>query len=257
MLECKDLCFSYEPRKDVLKDVSFSLKEGSFTALLGKNGCGKSTLMKVMASLLKAKKGEVLYDKENLLTMKEKERSRILSYCPQKISENSLTVYDTILLGRLPYLSSHPKKEDYLITEEVIKELKLEELALKNFRQISIGQQQIVTLARVLSTRSKIILLDEPTSALDIARQIEICQILSKEAKKENKIILASLHDINLAMEFSDNFLLMKEGSLICFGGKEIITKENLSLVYETDISLEETKNGKHIIYKKGTDYEI
>ena len=102
MLESKDLCFSYETGKDILKNISFLLKEGSFTALLGKNGCGKSTLMKVMASLLKAKKGEVLYCGKDLLAMKEKEKSKILSYCPQKILDNSLTVYDTILLGRLP-----------------------------------------------------------------------------------------------------------------------------------------------------------
>lgn len=252
MLSCNHLSFSYLKEKPVLKDISFQLEKGKISILLGKNGCGKSTLMQCLSSLLKAKDGELLLENISLFSLKSKERGKYISYLPQKNNASSLSVFDSMLLGRLPYISFKAKKEDYEITQSVINRLKLNEIAFEREDSLSIGMQQFISLGRAFVTGSKVLLLDEPTSALDISRQVETFHLLKEESKE--KIILLSMHDIHLAMEFGEHFLLMKDGEILFSGGEEVITEDNLSLIYDYPVKIDVLNGKKHIYYQGDTN---
>ena len=230
ILEVNNLSFSYS-KKEILNNVSFKLDEGEIVAILGKNGVGKTTLLEILLSIKKAKTGSIILNNKNLEEYSSKEKAKLIAYVPQILDETSLTVFDFLLLGRMPYFNMFPSKEDKEEVFKIIKEFNLEEIANHSMTEVSGGERQLVSIARTMLTKPKILILDEPTSALDVQNTKKVLHILETLVKRENVSILISMHDINEALAISNRLLMFKEGSIL-FDIKPNMISENV--IYET-----------------------
>ena len=243
-LKIKDISFSYKSTP-VLENVNFEVSNG-ITAVLGKNGAGKSILLKTIAKILKPLKGNVYFLEEDLHTLNKKDFVKKLGYVSQKQTPNALNVFEMLLLGRRAYFKYRPSEEDYEIVEKTIEKLNLEKLKLKPTSELSGGELQKVAIARAIVQNSDIILLDEPTNNLDIKNQIEILKTL----KSLNKIAIVVLHDINLALRYCDKFIFLKDGKIAYEGDKNIVDEKIIKNIYEIDVDICFFKNSPQIIPK-------
>ncbi len=244
MLELKDFHIGYRKGSEVVKGVSLRLKEGETTVLLGPNGSGKSTLIKGAVGAIKMRQGSIIFDGKTISSIRE--RASLLAYVPQKAELPSLSVYETILLGRLPIFGYAASKEDIEETKEVIKRLHLEPLAAKNANELSGGEAQKVMIARALVGKPKAIVFDEPTSSLDIANQMLLLKEI-KDITSEGLIVLIAMHDVNLALGIGHKFYCLKDGLIISEGGKESITPELMENLYGVRAEIHKGNNRNYI----------
>ena len=210
--------FAYNGRP-VLKDVTFEILPGEILAILGVNGAGKSTLLKCMNGILKAQKGCVLLDKQEVALMERNERARNFGYVPQHRGEEAMVVFDAVLLGRKPWIGWSASDEDLEIVDRAIRLLSLEPLALRPLHTLSGGEAQKVLIARALAQEPEVLLLDEPTNSLDVKNQVEIMALLKRVVKEHKLIAAVSIHDLNLALRFADRFLMLKDGLVYAISG--------------------------------------
>ena len=176
------------------------------------------------------------------------ELSKSLSYVSQHNEAASHTVFDSILIGRLPYIRSTANKKDYDMVELVIKELSLEELAMRSTATLSGGEYQKVVLARALVQEPKLLILDEPTSNLDIKNQAEVMAFMKKYCKKRNISVVISIHDINLSLHYSDKFLLLDKGQVYAYGEHEVINEKSIKDVYKVEAKILEYEGRKAVL---------
>ena len=250
MIKIENVSFSYDKNKPVLKNVSFDIKEGECVILLGSNGVGKSTLISLILGINKLQEGNIYYDETPLKEVSPKLKASYISYIPQLIEGNDLTVFDTILLGRLPYFKIYPNKEDKKMCEEYISRFKIEHLKEKQTNQISGGERQITSIARGFIQDSKTIIFDEPTSNLDIATQLRVINLIKEEKENKQKSFLISMHDINQALSIGDKFVFLKNGEIYKVCSKEEITKEIIDTVYDINSKIIKTDKGDYVIYE-------
>ena len=249
MIKINNVSFHYLKNKEVLNDVSFDIKDGECVILLGPNGVGKSTLISLILGVNKLQTGEITFDDINLKDLKPKDRSDYIAYVPQLVEGNSLTVTDTILLGRLPYYKIYPNKSDYQKVEEILERFNLTHLKDSQTNEISGGERQKVSIARGFVQNSKVVIFDEPTSNLDIKAQLEVLSLIKNE-KQNNKSFLISMHDINQALEIGDKFIFLKEGKIKYNVTKDEIDEKLLMDVYGVKSKIIIDEKGKHIIYE-------
>lgn len=239
-----DIEFSYNGTP-ALSGVTGSIAKGDFVALVGPNGSGKSTLIKCINGILKIRKGTVLIDEQTLPSIRPETLARHMGYVPQNEPRNlPLTVFDTVLLGRKPYINWKPAANDLEVTAQVIKALHLENLSMKDVSKLSGGQQQTVFIARALAQEPDVLLLDEPTANLDLRHQIEVMELLKKLSEKGLTVIIA-IHDINIAARYAGSLMMLKEGRIFAQGGKEIVNQENIERLYGIKVHI--LQNGNHI----------
>ncbi len=250
MLEIKNLSYQYPKSKvDSLKNLTLTIENGKLNVLLGKNGSGKSTLRKSILGFIKPKQGDVLLDKEKLLKRNYKEKAKRIGYLPQDIPSSFLSVYDTLLLGRLPYQNFEIRKTDSDIVYSVAQELHLLPYLLKNCNELSLGERQIVRIGKAFVQETNTLILDEPTSSLDIANQVRILSLRKNRAKEKNLTILVSLHDVNLALKFGDVFHVLKDGQVVYTGGIDGLDGKKLSYAYDLPMSLHKEKGRTFVTY--------
>ncbi|MEM0088361.1 MAG: ABC transporter ATP-binding protein [Archaeoglobaceae archaeon] len=230
MLEVESLTYSYGKR-DVLKDIAFSLERGEMLFIIGPNGSGKTTLLKCLNGILKPK-GSVYVEKINLNKLNPLEIAKKMGYVPQRGEISFLTVFDAILLGRKPHIKWEASEKDVKIVEETIKMLKIEHLALRKLNELSGGELQLVLIARALAQQPRYLLLDEPTNNLDIKNQIEVMRLVKTAVKDKGISAIVTVHDINLALNYAEKILVLKEGKIFAFGGREVVNEELLCAVY-------------------------
>lgn len=242
ILDIEGLSFSYDDRENVLEDVSFSLDEGKILAIIGPNGSGKTTLLKCIGNILSPQEGSIdLYGK-SLDSYKREKIARKIGYVPQVESRGfPSTVYDTILMGRKPYISWEPSKNDLEIVSKIIKKLGLEPISMKEINELSGGQRQKVFVARALAQRPDLLLLDEPTSDLDLKHQLEVLNIIRHQIDQGTSAILA-IHDLNMALRYSDRVVMLKEGRIYDSGGLDVVTQETIKAVYGVKVFITEHK---------------
>ena len=231
MIEVRDLHYAFGA-KEVLKGVSFSAQKGEFVAILGNNGTGKSTLMLCLNKIREPKAGTVTVNEQNVLTLPRKACAKLMSYVAQKAELSDATVYDTVMLGRLPYMNWQTTPHDHALCEAVIERLNLESLKMRSVSTLSGGEQQKVMLARALVQEPEVLLLDEPTSSLDIKNAHEMLSEVRTLCKEASLTVLMVIHDLNLALRYCDKFLFLKDGEVYRFGDKSVITEDVLEAVY-------------------------
>ncbi len=214
VIEVKNLSFSFGDH-EVLKNVSAKLYEGKFTAILGRNGSGKSTFLKVIAGIIKYKKGEVRIFGKDLRQIKDSERAKIIGYLPQfHTATFPYKVLDVVLTGRAPYVFSMPKKFDIYKSEEALDAVGISHLVDRPYSELSGGERQLVMMARVLAQEPKILLLDEPLTHLDLTNQYHMMELIKNHLSKGITVI-AVLHEPNMAFKYADEFILLKRGQII------------------------------------------
>lgn len=239
MIFVDQLDFFYNKKNHVLKDISFRGEPGMCTAILGNNGAGKSTLIKCLNRILEPQDGLVRVDGKDVKSFSRNDIAKSMAYVSQKNSAERVTVYDTVLLGRKPYITFEPGKNDHRMVEEVLERLGLSTFKLRYVDELSGGEVQKVMLARALVQEPKVLLLDEPTSSLDLSNQYEVLDRVREIAREENICVMIVIHDLNLALRYCDRFLFVKNRSIIAYGGKEIVTPEILKSVYEMNVAVE------------------
>ncbi len=240
------LSFKYD--KEILKNISVDIEAGAFVSLLGINGAGKSTLLKNLNQILSPYKGTIYIRGENLKHMKRSQLAKKMAYVSQQNEAPQNTVFDSILIGRVPYIKGKATKEDYAIVQEIIGRLNLNDYAMREATSLSGGEFQKVVLARALAQEPEILLLDEPTSNLDIRNQVEVMKLMKQYCKDKQISVIVSIHDMNLSLQFSDKYLMLKDGEVFKYGSKEIITRENIRTVYGLDVDILKYKNRKIVI---------
>jgi len=220
----------------VLRDVTFSLPGGSILGILGENGAGKSTLLKCMNGILRPQAGQIQLGDENILDMTCRQLARHFGYVPQSGVNLELSVFDTVLLGRRPYLTWAPTVHDLHLVEEVLDTVQIKHLALRPVNRLSGGEQQKVCIARALAQEPDVLLMDEPTSSLDLKNQLRIIHLLVRSVRERGLSALVCVHDINLALRFADYFLFLHQGTVYAFVPKAELTGQMIKEVYDVDV---------------------
>ena len=240
MLSVEKLEFSYIKSTPVLRGADLQLEQGQVGILLGKNGCGKTTLFKNILGIEKPNGGSLFFGGDDLRKMNRRERARRIAYVPQHIHFGDLTVFDSVLMGRVSYFGMKAGREDYEAVEKILEDMGLTAFASRSAEELSGGEKQKIAIARAMAQEPKLMVFDEPTGNLDLANEMLIMQEAKKLAREKNISILSSLHDLNQALYFGDRFFLMKDGVVKYAGGREVITPETVKDIFDVEVQIKE-----------------
>ncbi|WP_025716227.1 ABC transporter ATP-binding protein [Paenibacillus sp. 1-18] len=220
-----------------LENISWSVDEGSWWGIIGPNGSGKSTLLHLLSGVDQPTSGSVHIYGKKVGSYSRKELSRIIAVLQQEgLPPVGYTVREVVEMGRFPHqdwLGREKGVDVDLITDRVLERLGLISLADRAMDRLSGGQRQRVALAKVMVQEPQILLLDEPTTYLDLRYQLEFMELLAEWRQETGVTIIAVLHDLNLAAQFCDNLLVLKDGKVEGVGASaELLTKERIHRVY-------------------------
>ena len=205
------------PGAFTLNNISFTIEEGKMYALLGLNGCGKTTLIKMILGILKAKSGSIFVEDRDILTTKEKDRARLISYVPQYSNiPFDTSVIDVVLMGITPYLKIFETPSNAHIKQAYtcLEEFGIAHLADLNYQSLSGGQKQMVIIARALLQNGRYMILDEPESSLDLINKNEFMKKIKQINKTYNKGCIISMHSPEYALNYCDHILLLRDGKI-------------------------------------------
>ncbi len=246
----RDLTFQYHSTP-TLTEISIELHESEVLGMVGPNGSGKTTLLKCMNKILEPKQGSIMLGEQTINKMSRLEVAKHIGYVPQSSAGNleALPVFEMVLMGRRPHITWQSSEKDNEKVWEALKMLNIDHIAMRNFYELSGGEQQRVLVARSLAQEAKVLLLDEPTSNLDIRHQLEVMDLTRKLVQKEKLSAAVAIHDLNLAARFCDKIVMMKEGKIFAAGdASSVLTKENIGLVYGVEVEINYSKNSPYII---------
>ncbi|MGI5963068.1 MAG: ABC transporter ATP-binding protein [Lawsonibacter sp.] len=248
MIQIKDIAYSYGAHQ-VLKGVSFDVHTGDFVGILGNNGAGKSTLITCLNKIRTPKNGSVLIDGDDVMKMGRMETARYISYVGQKSELSQMTVFDSVLLGRRPYIHWTVSENDLRLCEEMLKRVGMWEFRLRYVNELSGGEFQKVMLARALVQQPKLLLLDEPTSSLDPKNQHEMLALIQQVIQRDKISALMVIHDLNLALRYCNKFVLFRDGRVYRFGDASVVTGESIFDVYGIHAAVGEINGKKMVAY--------
>lgn len=242
MLSIKNVSYSVG-KKEIVKNISVDFLPGEFTMILGPNGSGKSTFLKLFSGELNAKGGSIFYADKNISALKKEELAKVRAVMSQQPELGfPLTVEEVVMMGRYPHFTFNPGKKDDAICNEVIDQMQITELRERNYLTLSGGEKQRVQFARVLAQiwemplhGHRYLFLDEPLTNLDINYQQEFLTI-AKTLTKTDTILVAVMHDINLAVQYADKLIFLKAGELVEHGKPtEILSEKLIKNVFNVD----------------------
>jgi iron complex transport system ATP-binding protein len=248
-LKVKNVEFSYASTP-ILENVCMELAPSEILGIVGPNGAGKSTLLRCIDRILKPQRGSILLDGQEIKEMSRMEIARRMGYVPQTSTRVfPATVFDTVLMGRRPHLGWRSSEKDVEKVLDVLKLLGIVEFALRDFNEISGGQQQKVLIARALAQEADILLLDEPTSNLDIRHQLEAMDIIKKLVTEKGISAITAIHDLNLASRYSDRVIMLNGGSIFDAGNpSSVLTPENIKQVYGVEAVVRNESGRPYIV---------
>ncbi len=238
-LSVNNVTFSYTSTP-ILKEITMELAESEILGIVGPNGAGKSTLIRCIDRILKPERGSILLDGQDVTEMSMIAIAKQIGYVPQSSTGVfPATVFDTVLVGRRPHIGWRSSESDEDKVWGILKLMDIEDLAMRDWGELSGGQQQKVLIARALAQEAGVLLLDEPTSNLDIKHQLEVMEIMTDlVAKKELSVIMA-VHDLNLASRYTDQVIIMKDGKIFDAGSpSNVLTPENIGSVYDVEVDV-------------------
>ncbi|GAK41565.1 ABC transporter ATP-binding protein [Paenibacillus urinalis] len=256
VFQADQLAAGYEQRT-IIENINLIIPSNQISVIIGANACGKSTLLKTLAKLIKPEAGEVTLDGKSISKIPPKALARILGLLPQSpIVPEGISVADLIGRGRFPHQSllGGWTKKDTEAVAEAMEIMKITELANRSIDELSGGQRQRVWIAMALAQQTDILFLDEPTTFLDITYQVEILDLLTDLNRKHGTTIVMVLHDINLSARYADYIYAIRKGELIAEGRPaEVITSELIKDVFELDCTvIEDPVSGSPLIVPKG-----
>ena len=223
----------------ILENISFSVKTGTFLGILGPNGSGKTTLLRSISRVLRPKKGAVILDDSDIYDMKTTDVAKQMAVVPQESPAGfSFTVMEVVLMGRTPHLSRLKREtaKDIAIAKRAMEYTRTWSFADRIVTELSGGERQRVIIARALTQEPTILLLDEPTSHLDICNQLDIMDLLKQLCLEKKLLIVGVFHDFNLAARYCDSIILLKKGKVVAAGSAmETLTSENIKEVFDIE----------------------
>jgi iron complex transport system ATP-binding protein len=231
-----------------LQGLNLELGQGEVGVLLGKNGSGKTTLFKNLIGVCKPSGGSCELMGKNLFALSQRERARLVAYVPQIIEFGDLSVFDSVLSGRIAYFSLAAGKNDLEIVERVINEMGLSPIAHRSVNELSGGERQKVAIARAMAQEPALLVFDEPTGNLDIANEQLIIREAKRLAREKNIAVLVSLHDLNSALTFGDKFFFLKDGGIKYSGDESVVTEDVIFDVFDAKVIVEKINNRKVIL---------
>jgi len=241
MIEVRGVTFSYGSG-NALNDISFSARAGRIASILGVNGSGKTTLLKTINGILRPRRGTVHIDGQKTTALSREEIARSMGYMPQNSPAVPCTVFEAVLLGRAPHISWKLSRQDIAKAWEMVELMGLDGYAHRPTTDLSGGELQRVIIARALAQEPRVLLLDEPVNHLDIRSRMEIMSLIRNITRKLEIVTIAVLHDLNTALRFSDDFILMKDGYLFAAGESDIMTDSLISETYGLPITVSEVR---------------
>jgi iron complex transport system ATP-binding protein len=257
VLKTENLTIGYQSKKAqniVASHIDLSIKKGRLVAVLGKNGIGKSTLLRTIAKVQEPLSGFVFIKNKSLKAYKHQELATCVSMVlTERLPESQLTVFELVALGRQPYTNWIDKLSDSDLEKInwAIDETEIQHLKNKRFYELSDGQLQRVLIARALAQNTEIIILDEPTAHLDLHHTIKIFSLLKSLVEKTSKTIILSSHEVNLSIKFADEIILFTDIE-ICIGTpSELIEKNAFDNLFPKEIVNFNRKLQQFIVNKK------
>ena len=219
-------------KREILNDISADIAGGRITAVMGPNGCGKTTLLRCVGGLMQPTGGDVLIDDNPVGSYSARALAQKVAFVRQQVhTDFEFSAFETVLMGRNPYQKrlQNESQADWDIVEQCMRQTNTWHLRFAKPNQMSGGELQRVMIARALAQQTPVLLMDEPVSNLDIAHQLEIMRLL----RTTDKSVVIVIHDLNLALQFCDDLLLIHNGNLLFHGPiAQGLTTENISMVY-------------------------
>jgi ABC-type cobalamin/Fe3+-siderophores transport system ATPase subunit len=235
VLEARELGFAYGART-VLCDVSLQAAAGEWVGIIGPNGCGKTTLIRLLSGVMMPRTGSVRLGGRPLAAVARRDIARRVAVLPQDAwLDFPFTALEVVLMGRAPHLPAlgFAGARDLRIAHGALERLEVADVADRPLDQLSGGERQRVLLARALAQEPDVLMLDEPTTHLDLRHQTGICDVVRALQRDHGLAVIAVLHDLNLAAMFCDKLVLLAGGRVICQGTPaEVLTVETLSAAY-------------------------
>ena len=251
-LELDRLSFSIG-EQNIVSDMSLSFSPGQFYGIIGPNGSGKTSFLRLLLRLYKPKDGRILLQGTDISGIKDRDRARLLSFVPQMFhADFSFTVRELVKMGRYAYSDRWNgfSKEDEDIVDHALSQTNLQDFRDREVDTLSGGELQRVIIARALAQDTPYILLDEPLSHLDLSKQLEILRLLSKICQDQGKTVICVMHDLNLALRFSDQVVMLREGRIFAHGSpKDVLSKENILEVFEVESTCLEHDGVSYLFY--------
>ncbi|WP_167957845.1 ABC transporter ATP-binding protein [Anaerosporobacter faecicola] len=244
-------------KKIILNGIDVTIPSNKISVIIGANACGKSTLLKTFARLMKASSGDIVLDQKKISSIPSKQLAKVLGLLPQTpIVPEGIKVADLVMRGRFPHQTAFKgmTKKDFDAVEEALQIMGITELADRHVDELSGGQRQRVWIAMALAQQTDILLLDEPTTYLDITHQVEILDLLTDLNRKRGTTIVMVLHDINLSARYADYMFALKNGNLVSEGApEEVITEELIKNVFDLACTvIKDPISGTPFIVPKG-----
>ena len=236
MIKLDKVSFSYQKGRTFIEDLSLEFEGGKITTMLGPNGSGKSTLLHIISTYLRPKSGKIYLNDMDLRKLKQKEIAKYISCVYQENeSPEDITVRDLVSFGRNIYPKSKriDKEENERMIDFAIEATGISDIQHKKVNNLSGGQKQRAFIAMSLAQNTDVLLLDEPTTYLDIYHQIEILEVVKSLNQKYGITIIMVLHDLNQAINYSHNLVVMKDGKIIKTGdSSKVIDEKTINEVY-------------------------
>ena len=246
LLELERVRYSYEKDRPFIHELSFQVSEGGFIGLLGANGSGKSTILKLACGILKPLSGRIMLWGRDLLAQNSRDRAKLISYLPQTLDITvPFTVKELVSMGLYPY-----DIPPALSVDEALDMVGLRDKSNARLTDLSGGERRRTFICMTLVQGAGLLLLDEPLANLDIKYQIELVKLLKNLRETRNIAVIMALHDINMALQF-ENVMLIKDGNLIGFGRPDdVLSQGMLKQAFDVDVEVRRSASqGVYISY--------